>query len=59
MSRIHELLDEFIGQKLIDVSHHDADDKEPFCYLMFETGGIKITLADGYIDEMEYGEESD
>lgn len=59
MSKIKEVLEEFIGQKLLYVSSNDPGE-ESFAMLMFEGGGaIKITLADACIEEFEYGEDTD
>lgn len=59
MSNIREVLEEFVGQKLIMVSQNDSDER-PYAMLMFDGGGgIKITLDDAVVQEFDYGEDED
>jgi len=59
MSKVRELLEEFVGQRLLCVSANDPGE-EPFAMLLFEEGGaIKITLTDAALEEFDYGEDSD
>ncbi len=50
--RNKELMGQFIGQKLLDVSEHDEEDFDPkdphsaFLCFMFEGGMVKITSGD-------------
>lgn len=62
---VREILGEFIGQRLLEITQHDREEyeqtKEAYAILHFETGGLKIVLADELshleIDEIEYGED--